>query len=267
MWYLRIACLALIGCLAVPAHAAIVSRTVEYHANGTRLVGYLAYDDSVKGRRPGVLVVHEWWGLNDYVKSRARQLAELGYVAFAIDMYGDGKQADHPDQAGAFAKEVGEKWNDAKARFRAGLELLKRQPITDPTRVAAIGYCFGGGIVLNMAREGFDLKGVVSFHGTLASPVKARPGIVKAQVLVLTGEADPFVPQEDVSNFKKEMENAGVDYRVIEYPGAKHAFTNPDADRFGQQFNLPLAYDAEADKASWDEMKGFFDKIFAKKKV
>jgi dienelactone hydrolase len=268
MWHSRIACFVLSCCLIAPLHAAIVGKTVAYEANGTRLIGYLAYDDSLNEHRPGVLVVHEWWGLNDYAKSRARQLAELGYAALAIDMYGDGKQADHPDQAGAFAKEVTERWSDAKARFLAALDLLRRQPVTDPKRVAAIGYCFGGGIVLDMAREGADLKGVVSFHGTLANPpAKARPGVVKARVLVLTGAEDPFVPQEDVKNFKKEMEEARVDYRVIEYPGAKHSFTNPDADRLGQEFKLPLAYDAAADKASWQEMRDFFDRIFGKRKL
>jgi len=263
----RIACFIVLCCLAAPLQAAIVAKTVVYQINGTRMVGYLAYDDHSKGRRPGVLIVHEWWGLNDYVKSRARDLAELGYTAFAIDMYGDGKQATHPDQAGEFAKQVNDHWEDAKQRFRAGLELLRHDPMVDPARVAAIGYCFGGGIVLNMAREGFDLKGVVSFHGTLASPIKAREGEVKAQVLVLTGAEDPFVPQEDVDNFKKEMEAAKVNYRVISYPGAKHSFTNPGADQLGKEFDLPLAYNEAADKASWDEMKRFFDRIFGKKKT
>ena len=262
MWPAKlILCLILLWAVA-PLHAEVVGREVEYEANGTRLVGFLAYDDAIRGERPGVLVVHEWWGLNDYARSRALQLAELGYTALAVDMYGDGKQAEHPDQAGAFAAQVSENWDDAKARFNAALAVLEAQDATDEKRIAAIGYCFGGGVALNMARAGADLAGVVSFHGSLASDIEARPGQVKAKVLVLHGADDPFVPQDDVRGFKEEMEAADVDYRFIAYPGAVHGFTNPDADRYGTQFNLPLAYDAEADEASWAEMQAFFDRIF-----
>jgi dienelactone hydrolase len=262
MRWLGVVCL--VAGIIAPAHAAVVAKTIEYEANGTRLRGYLAYDDRFAGRRPGVLVVHEWWGLNDYVRGRARQLAELGYTALALDMYGEGREAAHPDQASALASEVNRRRTEAEARFRAGLELLKQQPTADPARVAAIGYCFGGGIVLDMAREGFDLQGVVSFHGTLASPIKARPGAVKARILVLRGEDDPFVPQKDVEAFEKEMKEAKADYRIVAYPRARHAFTNPAADRLGREFNLPLAYDAAADKASWNEMERFFVQVFEK---
>lgn len=253
----------LIVLLALPVHAAVVTEDVEYEAGGARMIGYLAYDDSVSGPRPGVLVVHEWWGLNDYARSRARQLAELGYTALAIDMYGDGRQADHPERAGALAQEVNGRWDDARARFAAALDLLRAHETTDDDRTAAIGYCFGGGMVLNMAREGVDLKGVVSFHGSLAGQSRAQPGEVSARILVLHGADDPFVPAAEVEGFKAEMAAAGVDYRFVAYPGAVHGFTNPDADRFGAAFGMPLAYDAEADQASWREMRGFFDRIFS----
>jgi dienelactone hydrolase len=260
----RWCCGLLIGLLALPLQAAIVAKDVEYEAGGTRMIGYLAYDDSIQGLRPGVLVVHEWWGLNDYARSRARQLAELGYTAFAVDMFGDGRQAEHPDEAGVLAREVNSRWNDAKDRFSAALELLRQHETTDATQTAAIGYCFGGGIVLNMAREGFDLKGVVSFHGFLSGHTRATPDKVRAKVLVLHGEDDSFIPGEDIIAFKQEMDAAGIDYRFIAYPGAVHGFTNPGADRFGADFGLPLAYNPEADRASWSEMQGFFERIFGR---
>lgn len=264
MWPARFFfCLILTAVAAAPLQAAVVTEEVEYEVHGTRLLGYLAYDDAIAGERPGVLVVHEWWGLNDYARQRARQLAELGYTAFAIDMYGDGRHADHPDQAGALMAQVSERWDEARARFRAGLDVLQAQRTTDADRIAAIGYCFGGGVVLNMARSGLDIDGVVSFHGSLSSDIEARPGQVKTRVLVLHGADDPFIPLDDVNAFKEEMAAAEVDYRFIAYPGAVHGFTNPDADGLGERFGLPLAYDAAADQASWKEMRAFFDRIFA----
>jgi dienelactone hydrolase len=185
-------------------------------------------------------------------------LAELGYTAFALDMYGDGKQAHHPDDAGQFSSAIMKNQDLARARFNGALEVLRKEKTVDPRRIAAIGYCFGGAVVLQMARYGTDLKGVVSFHGNLAPVSPARPGAVKAKILVLTGAADSFVPPEQVEQFKKEMDAARADYRVIAYPGAKHSFTNPEADEFGKQFNLPLAYNEEADHASWKEMQEFF---------
>jgi dienelactone hydrolase len=227
--------------------------------------GYLAFDENIKGPRPGVLVVHEWWGLNDYARMRARMLAELGYTALAIDMYGDDKVAAHPADAQKFSSEVLQNFAVAKARFLAGMELLKEKPFVDPTRIAAIGYCFGGGIVLNMARQGVDLQGVVSFHGSLSPVQPAQPGVVKARILVLHGDADRFTTPEQIAAFKKEMEEAKVDYRFISYPGATHSFTNPDADKIAQKFNMPIAYNAEADRKSWEEMKQFLTEIFERK--
>ncbi|MDH4133172.1 MAG: dienelactone hydrolase family protein [Gammaproteobacteria bacterium] len=251
--------------LAVSAHAAVKGEPVDYKAGDTVLKGYIAYDDAIKGKRPGVIVVHEWWGHNEYARKRADMLAALGYTAIALDMYGDGKQAAHPDDAGKFAGEVSKNLPLAKARFDAARNLLAKHSTVDAREIAAIGYCFGGGIVLQMARQGEDLKGVASFHGSLGTENPATAGKVKARVLVMTGADDPFIPAEKVEAFKKEMSSAKANYRVIAYPGAKHAFTNPDADKNGKQFNLPLAYNADADTKSWAEMQKFLKEIFAKK--
>ncbi len=248
----------------VATKAAVVTKNVDYTVEGAVMKGYIAYDDSIKGPRPGVLVVHEWWGLDDYARDRARMLATLGYIAFALDMYGEGKQAAHPDDANKFSNEVMKNLPLAQARFKAALDLLRNNKTTDPARIAAIGYCFGGGVVLAMARSGMDLAGVVSFHGMLATATPAQPGKVKAKVLVMTGADDPFVPADQVAQFKQEMEAAKVDYKLIVYPDAKHSFTNPGADKYGKEFNLPLAYNKGADDASWKEMQAFFQKIFMK---
>lgn len=241
------------------AYAKVVGKTVEYTADGTLMKGYLAYNDKIEGKRPGILVVHEWWGLNDYVRRRARMLAELGYTALALDMYGEGKQATHPDDAGKFSMELMKNFDVAKARFIAGEVFLKKQPTVDSGRVAAIGYCLGGGVVLNMARQGVDLKGVVSFHGGLSAVKPAEPGAIKAKILVLHGGDDKFTTPEQIEAFKDEMKTAGADYRFIVYPGAMHAFTNPDATANGKKFNIPLAYNKKADKESWAEMKKFLE--------
>ncbi len=248
--------------LSVPSFAEVKGETVEYTYEGTTLKGYLAYDDSIKGKRPGVLVVHEWWGLNDYAKKRADMLAKLGYTALALDMYGDGKTADHPEDAQKFMSETISDMPVAEGRFDAALDFLKKQPTVDPDKIAAIGYCFGGGVVIHMAQTGADLDGVASFHGSLAMQAKPEPGTVKAKVLVMTGDDDPFIPAEQVEEFKKAMDAAGADYEVIIYPGVKHSFTNPGADEFGKKFDMPLAYNAEADKQSWAEMEKFLKEIF-----
>jgi dienelactone hydrolase len=224
--------------------------------------GYLAYDDAIEGKRPGILVVHEWWGLNDYARKRADMLAKLGYTALAVDMYGNGKTAKHPENAAQFSAEVKKNMDEARARFKAAMKVLKKEGTVNPDKIAAIGYCFGGGIVLDMARAGLDLAGVVSFHGELTTDDPAKKGEVKARVLVFNGEDDPFVKAEDIEAFKKEMQNAGVDYRFVNYPGAKHSFTNPGADKYGKEFGLPLAYNENADKKSWQAMQEFFHEIF-----
>ncbi len=238
-------------------YAKIQGKTVEYSSEGVTMKGYMAYDDAKKDKRPGILVVHEWWGLNDYAKRRARMLAGLGYTALALDMYGEAKQAAHPDDAKKFSSELMKTFDVAKARFEAGMELLKQQDTVDPDRIAAIGYCFGGGVVLNMARQGADLKAVVSFHGMLSAVKPAEAGQVKAKLLVLNGAKDPFIPAAQIEAFKKEMTDANVDYKFINYPGAVHAFTNKDATAYGKKFKMPLKYNAAADGKSWMEMKKF----------
>jgi len=247
---------------ASTAWGKVTGREVEYRSGDTVLKGYLAEDAAIKGKRPAVLVVHEWWGLNDYARKRARMLAKLGYVALAVDMFGEGKTAQHPDDAGKFAGEVMKNKPAAEARFNAALDFIKQQRSVDPTRIAAVGYCFGGGVVLQMARQGVDLRGVVSFHGTLATDTPARDGAVKARVLVFNGEADKMIPPEQVAAFKAEMEKAGAAFRYVGYPGVMHSFTNPDADSYAKKFKLPLAYDRKADRDSWRQTKQFLKEIF-----
>jgi dienelactone hydrolase len=248
--------------LAGASEARIVGKTVTYRAGGVSMNGFLAWDTDIQGPRPGVLVVHEWWGLNDYARKRARMLAEMGYTALAVDLYGGGRRAAHPDEAGRFSSELMKNFDAAKARFMAALEFLKGQETVDPGRIAAIGYCFGGGIVLNMARQGVDLKGVASFHGSLAAVEPAKPGEIKARILVLHGADDKFTTPEQFEAFKQEMKTAGADYRVIVYPGAMHSFTNPDADRYAKKYKMPLGYNAGADRESWAELAMFLAELF-----
>lgn len=250
---------------AAVSHAAVVGKEVSYSANGTTLKGFLAYDSAVKGKRPGILVVHEWWGLNDYARKRARMLAERGYTALALDMYGDGKQAHHPDDAQKFSSEVSQNEALAKARFEAALNFLKQQSTVDADNVGAIGYCFGGSVVLNMARMGEPLKVVESFHGGLATQHPAETGKVRARIASFTGEADPFIPAQQVAAFRQEMDKAGVTYEVVTYPGAQHSFTSPEADKYGKEFKLPMAYNAEADKDSWSKGLAFLADAFKAK--
>lgn len=247
-----------------PVWAKVIGHEVEYRAGDTVLKGYLARDSAVKGVRPAVLVVHEWWGHNEYARNRARMLAKLGYTALAVDMYGDGKIAKHPDDAGKFAGEVMANKALAEARFNAALEFLQAQPSVDPGRIVAIGYCFGGSVVLQMARQGADLKGVVSFHGSLATDAPAQEGAVRAKILVFNGEDDKMIPPEQVAAFKEEMTRAGVAFRYVGYPGVKHSFTNPDADKLAKKFQLPLAYDRKADRDSWAQTRKFLVDLFSK---
>lgn len=249
-----------------PLWAAVVGNEVEYRAGDTVMRGYLAYDNISKAKRPGILVVHEWWGHNEYARSRARELAALGYTALAVDMYGEGKQAAHPGDAGKFSGELRQNMPLAEERFRAALHLLRDQPTVESEQIGAIGYCFGGGIVLEMARRGYDLDAVASFHGSLTTSSPPEKGAVRAKILVANGADDPFVKAEDIKIFKAQMDAAGADYQLINYPGAKHSFTNPDADKFGEKFSLPLAYNAEADRASWAAMQQLFKEVFSRQK-
>lgn len=247
----------LVAC-AAPAHAALKTRTIEYQQGETTLQGYLAWDDGAKSKRPGVLVVHEWWGHNEHARHQAERLAKAGYVAFALDMYGKGKVTEHPKDAEAFMTEATKDHEVVTARFNAALEQLKQQPGVDPQRIAAIGYCFGGAIVLGMARSGADLDAVASFHGALATEHPAEPGKVKARLLVMTGDSDPFVPESQVVAFESVMKAAGARYEVIRYPGAKHGFTNPEAAKYGMD---ALQYDRAADQKSWAAMLKMFKTV------
>jgi len=250
----------LFSCLST--QAAVKGEEIHYRVDGKPFTGYLAYDDAINGKRPGVLVVHEWWGHNAYARRRADMLATLGYTALAIDMYGTGKQADHPEGAKKFMQAVISNMPEAEKRFNTAKALLENQDTVDKNRIAAIGYCFGGGIVLHMARAGTDLDGVVSFHGSLGTEQPAKAGAIKAKIRVFTGTADPFSPPEMVEAFEKEMQAAGADFQVTRYPGVKHSFTNPEADMFAKRFNMPLAYDKAADTDSWQRMQVFFREIF-----
>jgi len=235
---------------------------ITYQSKNLEMKGYISSIQNGDTKKPGILVVHEWWGHNEYARKRADMLAEQGYVALAVDMYGNGKQADHPKKAGEFSSAVFKDIKGAKERFTAALETLKNHPHVDKTKIAAIGYCFGGGVVLTMARMGVELDGVVSYHGSLASPVKAKKNSVKAKLLVFNGAADPLVKAKDITNFKKEMKRAKVDYTFVNFPGAQHAFTNPGATELGKKFGLPLAYQEKANKESWEKTLAFFDDIF-----
>ena len=241
---------------------AIKEDSITYTLDGKTYKGFVVYDSNKKDKRPGVLVVHEWWGLTDYPRSRAKQLAELGYIAMAVDMYGDGKIAEDPKTAQELATPFYKDPSLAKTRLDAALNKLKTYSQLDTANVAAIGYCYGGFVVLNAAKLGADLKGVVSFHGGLGGvPVKKE--LIKAKILVCHGEADDFVNKEVVP-FRKSMDSAGVDYTFKSYPKATHAFTNPASTENGKKFNMPIEYNEAADKASWNDMKDFFNKIFTK---
>jgi dienelactone hydrolase len=256
---LRSAALAVTLLVPALAGAEVQTKEVTYKQGDTELSGFFAWDAAAKDRRPGVLVVHEWWGHNQHARNQAIRLAKAGYVGFALDMYGKGKVATHPPDAQAFMAEATKDPQVVKARFLAALDLLKQDPHVDPKRVAAIGYCFGGGVALAMARQGVDLNAVVTFHGSLATQQAAAPGAVKARLLVLTGADDPMIGPDQVEAFKKEMAAAGANLEVVSEPHAKHSFTNPDADKAGMD---ALSYNAEADKDSWDRMLKLFAEVF-----
>ena len=240
----------------------IRTQDVTYTAGDTTCNGHIAYDGAAGESCPGVLVVHEWWGLDDYIRGRARMLAELGYTALAVDMYGNGRTAADPDGAGALMSSVLGDMDAGTARLRAAFETLCGHPTVDADRVAAIGYCFGGAMVLHGARIGMDLKGVVSFHGSLGSFHKPARGEVKAKVLVCHGAADSLVSDEEIAGIEQEMADAGADFRFVAYDGALHGFTNPAATANGERYALPLKYDEAVDARSWNDMKALFSEIF-----
>jgi dienelactone hydrolase len=237
--------------------------SVNYTEGGKNFRGFVVYDENKTGKRPAVLVVHEWWGLNNYPRARAKQLAEMGYIAMAVDMFGDGKIAANPQEAQSLAMPFYKDPTLTKTRLDAALTELKKYSQVDTSNIAAIGYCYGGFVVLNAAKLGGDYKGVVSFHGNLTG-VPARKDLLKAKILVCHGEADKFVSQQEVDQFKKSMDSIGADYTFKSYPNATHAFTNPDATETGKKFNMPIEYNPAADKASWKDMEDFFDRVLKK---
>jgi dienelactone hydrolase len=234
--------------------------TINYTVDSLKMQSYVVYDENVEGKRPAVLVIHEWWGLNDYAKRRANMLAEMGYIAMAVDMYGNGRMGNDPGAAQALAMPFYQNPAMAKKHFDMALEELKKNPNVDQSKIAGIGYCFGGGMLLNFARMGEPLNGVVSFHGSLLG-TPADKNLTKSEILVCHGEKDDFVNAE-VAPFKKQMDSIGKSYTFKSYPGATHAFTNPDATEMGKKFNMPIEYNAAADSASWNDMKDFFARIF-----
>lgn len=253
---------ALITLTSTQVIAEMQTQTIEYKVGNQAFTGYLAWEDENDAPRPGVLVVHEWWGHNDFAREQAEKLAAAGYTAFALDMYGSGKLADHPDNAKKFMEEATKDSEQIKERFTAAMDILQKHQSVDPEKIAAQGYCFGGAVVLNMARLGVDLDGVVSYHGALASPIKAEPGQVKAKVQVYTGGADKMVPSTQVAGLVEEMQDAGVDLTLVSFPGVMHSFTNPGADQFAEKYGMPVAYNEEAAARSWKGTLQFYREIF-----
>ncbi|WP_372956135.1 dienelactone hydrolase family protein [Marinobacter sp.] len=245
------------------AQAELQTETVNYTVDGKTFTGYMAWNDAYQGKRPGVLVVHEWWGHNEFARDQAEKLAAAGYTAFALDMYGEGKVTDHPDEAQAFMKEATGDLQALQARFTAALDELRQHDTVDGSRIAAQGYCFGGAVVLNMARLGMDLDGVVSYHGALGSPIEPEPGDIKARIQVYTGGADQMVPADQVADFVTSMQNAGADFSVSSFPGVKHSFMNPGADAVADEHGMPIGYDQDAAERSWEGTMRFYQDIFS----
>lgn len=242
--------------------ANITEVPVTYKDGDTTLEGFVAFDAATQAKRPGIVVLHEWWGITKHVRDEARYFASLGYTALVADLYA-GKTADNPKDAGALMTALVGNAALVKSRFEAARAELARHPTVDPARIGASGYCMGGSIALNMARGGADLKAVAAFHAGLAPASPAQRGQVKARIIALNGADDPFVSRDSVEAFRKEMDAAGVDYRFVDYPGAVHAFTNPEATGKGQKFGLPLRYDAAVDRQAKDEAAKWFAAAFS----
>lgn len=239
----------------------IKGEEVSYATDTTEMKGYLVYDGNLDIKRPGILVIHEWWGHNDYTRKRADMLAELGYTALAVDMYGNGRQADHPEDAGKFSGMVMQNMEAAQARFDAAVELLKSHSTVNPDQIAAIGYCFGGSVALTMANAGKDLDAVAAFHSGVQLPVMPNENL-EAKVLVCNGADDPFVSPESVAAFTSAMDSINADYNYIAYEGATHSFTSKAADSLGKKFDMPLAYNEKADKESWQQLQDLLSETF-----
>src|SRR6185503_6435865 len=251
--------------MAATANAEIQEKPVTYSDGTTTMKGFVVYDDAIKTKQPGIVMIHEWWGITPHIHNEAKKFAQQGYTAFIADMYGDAKTADNPKDAGALSGSVMKNPQTMESRFNAARQQLAKHPTVDPTRIGAVGYCFGGAVVLNMARAGADLAGVAGFHASLGLNTPApAPGTVKAKILILNGADDPFVKKEQYATLKSQLDEAKADYKVIEYPGAVHAFTNPEATELGKKFNLPLRYDAKANEEAKAEASKFFAEVLKK---
>ncbi|NKB82421.1 MAG: dienelactone hydrolase family protein [Nitrospirales bacterium] len=256
----RIFLICLCFCLtATLTQAEIQTKTITYQDGDQQLEGFLAWDDTIQDKQPGVLVVHEWWGLNNYARHRATQLAALGYVAFAADMYGKGQVTTHPDEAGKWMNTIQQNIQAWQTRAQKALAVLQAQTLVDSQRLAAIGYCFGGATVVQLAYSGAPVKGIVSFHGSLPLPPNTQQAKTKAKIFIAHGHADPFISKAHIQNFQTALDQAGVDWQMVLYAGARHSFTNPGADQHGMD---ALRYDQDADRRSWQHMQLFFDEIF-----
>lgn len=239
----------------------MANKEITYSANGKTMKGFLAIPEG-EGPFPGVIVVHEWWGQNEYPRERARMLAKNGYVAFAVDMYGDGKTVDHPKEATEFSSAVMSDLDAAEKSFRAALETLKKESSVDPNNIAAIGYCFGGAIVLEMARRGVDMKMVASYHGNLSPIADHTVEPMKTRILIFNGADDSFVTKETIAKARQNLKSAKIRYKYINYKDAKHGFTNTEADNYGKKHELPLAYNKRADEDSWNQTLNAFKVVF-----
>lgn len=245
------------------AQAEIKTKTVTYDYDGATMKGYLAWDDAVEGKRPGILVVHEWWGQKDYERRRAQELAKLGYVALAVDMYGDGKTTEHPKEAGQMAGSMRKNIKTWMGRAKAALKVLQDNPLVDSKKIAAIGYCFGGSTALQMAFMGADLAAAVSFHGALPIPDDEQVKSIKARILICHGADDSFIPKETIEKVGAALKDSKPGFAIKTYPGAKHSFTVPGSEKRGV---AGLAYNPEADRRSWQDMQMLFNEVFGNKK-
>lgn len=245
--------------LSTAVQAKVITEAVTYTEAGEEYTGYVSYDNAIKGKRPGVMVVHEWWGLDDYARRRTEMLAGLGYVAFAVDMYGTGKVTDSADQAKEWMTEVTADVEWWRERAMAGIRYLKNHKLVDANKIAAIGYCFGGGTVIQLAYSGLDINGIVSFHGSLPIADESAFGKIKTRMLIAHGNTDPFIPREVVTKFQDTLDKANADWNMITYGNVLHSFTNPKSDTRGM---AALKYDKQADEHSWQAMQHFFEQIF-----
>ena len=250
--------------LSSAALAAVKEEPVTYKDGDTTMKGFVVYDDAAKGKRPGIILLHEWWGITKHMHSEARRFAQKGYTVLIADMYGDGKTADNPKDAGTLAGSVMKNPAGMQSRFNAARAALAKHRSIDSSRIGAAGYCFGGTVAINMVRAGADLAAITAFHAGLGTNTPA-PQSVKTKVLVLNGADDPLIKPDQVEAFKKDMDAAKADYRYIAYPGALHAYTNPEATAVGKKFNMPVAYNAKVDKQAKAEADRFFAAALKKK--